>query len=803
MYPNEFLTKLNKNKNRIIYAKIIALDINELPIESIEGRVTAGSINIDGDAAMRRTCSLTVVAENFNYTNYIWSLNTKFKLEIGVENTVDSNFPDIIWFNQGIYLITQFNTSSSTNNFTITINGKDKMCLLNGEISGSLESSIDFGKIEEEDNNGNWIIRQIPIQEIIRNLIHVYGKEPYHNIIINDLDITGLELLEYRYNVPAYFWREYEDAKGNEWSEPIYQNIMINDNGIVYYSDKPINDPNRKTTLGKLSIDDFENLLGDFSNTTDVLPTLFNFAADEELPTYILAKIEYGQTIGYRITDLTYAGDLIANIGESITSILDKIKNMLGEYEYFYNIDGQFVFQKKKAYLQTLWSPNAEDKDAAIAYSLMESNEDQIFSFADGELITAFNNNPNILNLRNDYSIWGQRTTASGAEIPIHMRYSINVKPTHYNTLTIDNENEEIKEYNQKYKTNVQGQESKTYSTILEDNPCDWREIIYRMALDYYKYGHFDFFAEKLIEANPDLIDGKTGYEAYYIDMQGFWRQLYYYNIDGEISDLNTKISNNIDKENVLIEAIEQQQTYIKMLELEIIEGTFKNQNVKEKIQQAIEYQKQYESYKNELVACLEERQKMEKKLNELEESVKDYYLEDGDKKYWNKNVFEKPELLNFWIDFLDEDGDIQNYNIQSIGARSKSINDTNVKAIYFRETPQVIFYEPGSNITNISTAYRAIQIPKNQMETMFSISSKGLSAKDKLDELLYQFGYCIENATITSIPIYYLEPNSRIYLYDEKTKLNGYYIAKKITLPLTHNGTMQITAMKITENNI
>ena len=79
MYPNEFLTKLNKNKNRIIYAKIIALDINELPIESIEGRVTAGSINIDGDAAMRRTCSLTVVAENFNYTNYIWSLNTKFK----------------------------------------------------------------------------------------------------------------------------------------------------------------------------------------------------------------------------------------------------------------------------------------------------------------------------------------------------------------------------------------------------------------------------------------------------------------------------------------------------------------------------------------------------------------------------------------------------------------------------------------------------------------------------------------------------------------------------------------------------
>jgi hypothetical protein len=47
------------------------------------------------------------------------------------------------------------------------------------------------------------------------------------------------------------------------------------------------------------------------------------------------------------LTDLTYAGDLIANAGDSVTSILDKIKSMLGDFEYFYNLDGKFVFQKK------------------------------------------------------------------------------------------------------------------------------------------------------------------------------------------------------------------------------------------------------------------------------------------------------------------------------------------------------------------------------------------------------------------------------------------------------------------------
>jgi hypothetical protein len=37
------------------------------------------------------------------------------------------------------------------------------MCLLNGDIGGSLESSVDFGTIQEEDQYGNWSITKIPI----------------------------------------------------------------------------------------------------------------------------------------------------------------------------------------------------------------------------------------------------------------------------------------------------------------------------------------------------------------------------------------------------------------------------------------------------------------------------------------------------------------------------------------------------------------------------------------------------------------------------------------------------------------
>jgi hypothetical protein len=62
------------------------------------------------------------------------------------------------------------------------------MCLLNGELGGTIGTQTDFGTIEEEDSEGVWTIRPIPIPDIIKNMVHSYGGEPYYNIIIKDLD---------------------------------------------------------------------------------------------------------------------------------------------------------------------------------------------------------------------------------------------------------------------------------------------------------------------------------------------------------------------------------------------------------------------------------------------------------------------------------------------------------------------------------------------------------------------------------------------------------------------------------------
>ena len=859
LYNKDFLLKLDKSKNKTIYARITALTFDESPVEYIEGRVTGGSINIDGASALRRTCSLSMVAQDFNYSDYYWGLNSKFKLEIGVENLIDPAMPDIIWFKQGTYLITGFNTSRNTNNFTISINGKDKMCLLNGEVGGSLESSVDFGTIEEETEDGVWLIRKIPIPDIIKNLVHTYAKEPYWNIIINDLDTYGLELLEYRYDTPMYLYR----LKGSS----IFTNVLIENKDTKVYLSTQIDedifeypaDESSYVLLENVPISHLDLMVEGMTGSVDPLPVKID---NHEV---YLAKVEYGQTAGYRTTDLTYAGDLIANVGESLTSVLDKIRNMLVEFEYFYDLDGRFVFQKKKSFTSTLWSPISTDEqgNAAVTESLMLASA-TAYTFSGGELITAFNNNPNLLNMRNDYSIWGEREGASGAKIPVHMRYAIDLRPNQYTSIEVDygytdNEGifhpgkdfEIIDSYNQKHGTRLKGQSAVTYKT---DDGYEWRELIYLMAKDYYKYNHLDDFELRVIAHNPHYPTGRTGYESYYIDIQGFWRQLYNPELREKIATLKDRIG--IEQDDVtglfyggtlneeLLKAEEDekkfdQQVTDKAAEINekanpTIEATAEenpkdgpieiDQELSQLYTELVELQNKLATTRDTIITLEEERRTKSVQLENYLEDIQDYYYDEYDadgniistydgydntkpigdskKKYWNRNVLEHPELLNFWFDFLDTEGELQQYNVRSVGSRSKSVNDTAIKSIYFRETPTVIFYSPNEEIRELS-GYKYIQVPDMNMDSMFSISAQGKSAKDKLDELIYQHGYCTESATINAIPIYYLEPNVRVYVYDKDTGLDGEYVVSKITLPLTYNGTMSLTATKAAKSLI
>lgn len=884
LLDKDFLKDLNEHRSHEIYARITALSVQELPIETIEGKVTGGSINIDGTSAVRRTCSLSMVADDVNINEFYWGLHNKFKLEIGLKNEINSNYPDIIWFRQGIYVITTFNTSLSTSGFNISINGKDKMCLLNGEVGGQLPASIDFGVEEYVDREQGVITyTDIPLEKIIRESVHAYGLEPYHNIIINDLDESALELLEYRGGDPAYLIYHVERGE--------YIQILF-DGDIECYivgQTKPI-------SLSEIPVYNkrIEALIEDH-------PTQIQFTPGAEI--YTVSKLEYGQTAGYRITDLVYSGDLISNIGDSLTSIFDKIVTMLGNYEYFYNLDGQFVFQKKKTYVDTPWNGiTTIDEDTYVQTKIEAEKEEIAYNFEGNNLISSFSNTPTLNNIRNDFSIWGKRKGVSGAELPIHYRYAIHKKPEYYK--------------------NVAGE-------VFTSEEYDWRELIYQMALDYYQYdelgvkaedGHYVPLNLVIKENNSDYFPtGYTGYEQFYLDMEGFWRELYnpqpspkYYKYSYSVKQ--ESYFNPVDDNNESIDELFLKEKYTQLnansivnksdvMVLSTYNGNLQLQKLMDTISVNYDFdengnqreEKYYITANNDegfkavnkvisqytakgqlyvkdnegnyvtllnnqplnnncyLVEELDEDNYISvndlpdeiKKLYISDEGYNKYYLrnqldllgqlqegveperqyltyyvkyfdyfteETGRNKYWRKEVKEEPDSLNFWIDFLDsvQDGygsELDSYSIYTIGDRSKVVNDDKVKSIYFRDIPNLIFTTYDQlEVKDLKdkTGYKFMFLPDNVIDpsgaaefTYFTISAQGKSAKEKLDDLLYTHSYCIDSVNISAIPIYYLESNVRISVRDDNSKINGEYLVSRISMPLTYNGMMTITASK------
>jgi len=66
------------------------------------------------------------------------------------------------------------------------------MCLLNGDVNGTFNAETDLGIEYLKDESGTITEREVPIYEIILEMVHHYAKERFSNIIINDLDPYGL-----------------------------------------------------------------------------------------------------------------------------------------------------------------------------------------------------------------------------------------------------------------------------------------------------------------------------------------------------------------------------------------------------------------------------------------------------------------------------------------------------------------------------------------------------------------------------------------------------------------------------------
>ena len=543
LLDTDFLIKLNNDRNRTIYAHVISLNQYEHPIEQLEGVVTAGSITIDGQSAVRRTCTLTLSAKNLNINNVYWGLTTKVKIEIGLQNNIIGyeKYGDIIWFKQGVFILTDFKTTQTINNYIINLSGKDKMCLLNGDVAGNLPAPVifdsyddgsgQFGFVNEHgtynsflDNKaqkmlldgfneryytdytyirtlGNiisliykpssntipsnakisfsaspketdwkslesisvkgenndyiinigdadifgfqikdcnfkdkfeWTIRaKIPIPLIIQEMMHQFGQEQYSNIIIKDIDPYGLEMLDNDTGEDYYLLHD----------GVIYTNLVSKDdliNNYKLYLSKN-SEGTTKIIVDELILrnyieeDDISliNILNGSTLAAELTPISQVVKKKDPSTIYTITPVRNKEIAGYGMTLLVYPSELKGEPGDSITSILDKIVNMMGNYEYFYDLNGQFVFQAKPAYVKTAWNNTIEITNNNYVDPSELVNK-VAYTFDNAVLTTQYQNSPNINSIKNDYIIWGEKKNFNGNSIKFHGRYAINNIPLEY-----------------------------------------------------------------------------------------------------------------------------------------------------------------------------------------------------------------------------------------------------------------------------------------------------------------------------------------------------------------------------------
>ena len=735
-----FLRALDNDANKFFWVRIEVLDKDENVIENIEGRVNTGStININGSSSMRRTCNINMIAEetNNNLTdiNHLLSANKRIRIFEGIKNNIDTvNYEDIIWFPLGVFVIIQPNITHTATGCMIQLSCKDKMCLLNGECAGGLPASITFHEYEQKIGSKTCTEDPTVDDDIIPNnyTVYIYKTQERNNQ-------NKIVTITHYYTWSAeYGWQEGNaetstdektgDAKisvngkvvGETVSNPqliydIIQTLVCNYGGIdinkIFINDVPLEIKQIVRYIGSNTLY-YDSSTGTYTTDEDYFEK--NNTAERAWRNF-----GYNEEIGYVYTDFTYPGPLVSSIGDNVCSVLDKIRSTLGNYEYFFDVEGNFVFQEIKNYLNTSYSPliayredenqfsenlrldnrNKIDKNGNIIEVLdndvgiidgtnykvdFYSNSKSVYTFNEGDgLILSYANSPNYNNLKNDFHIWGENKDGYA----IHYHLVIKSQPG-------KNKDGYYNKYNVVFLKNSETGEytgGLRLADSTDKNPISYTTTDYRAEI--YLQG----LSKKKIQQRPDI------YEQ-------------------ELLDLFDSI-----------------------------------------------YDFREKKFKTDLI----------------------YY----------------PNNLKYFIDYIEPNDKIEDCSVDVLGPKVYSYQYDKINKLYNVDIPDLILIDikmDASSRASIVKKCRANSQPfANVNHTIYSniaIGSSGYTAQETSRDLLYQYTNYNESISLQSVPIYYLDVNSRITVQDKQSGIFGDYIINSITLPLNAGNAMSITATRALE---
>ena len=163
-----------------------------------------------------------------------------------------------------------------------------------------------------------------------------------------------------------------------------------------------------------------------------------------------------------------------------------------------------------------------------------------------------------------------------------------------------------------------------------------------------------------------------------------------------------------------------------------------------------------------------------------------------------------KPNVLQYFFDYLEPVNNLYNCSVDLLNTKIYSYQQDKINRLYNVDIPNIIMVnltmDEASREKIINRCEAEGQPYSNVSSNIYSniaIGTLGYTAQEVSRDLLYQYTNYNESITLQTIPIYYLDVNSRITVQDNSTGIYGDYIINSITIPLSAESTMSITATR------
>lgn len=713
MNDRSFLLKLNQHKVREYLAAIMVLDFEtENPIARLEGKVVSGSMTVAANSAVRKTCSLTIVfdedTKNITDINNLIAIDKKISLSLGLKNPFYhlpqyAQYGEELWFKQGLFVITRASSSISVSSAQVSIELQDKMAFLNGTCGGILPANTSFHDKIIYDKDGNYTTEYPLIKEIIFEAVNHYGGEHPSRIVIEDVPDVGRKVVRWRGSTPINFQSEI-DAKNS----------------------------GRSFVIAAPPVAGFEN-------------------------TYY-----QGDLVGYRETPLTYPGELILKMGQTVTNLLDEIISTLGNYEYFYDAEGIFHFRQIKNYQATGITPlnydptitvevvdsqgnisqQTQDLDKSLQSLYFPRYTDDAFinEFADQNLVTQVGYNPDYSKIKNDFICWGTKQDDSNSEVMVRYHLAIDVRP--------------------------------------KDIPKPVTEEEIEVIRDNYSLCHKTI--RKVMNKNDGTISRYAVENAYIPDeVNETWGEVAALSLDEAFPNLDASYHFNW-REELYRQALLAYGTST--------EGSYYDEELMAEWRNIFDPSSTWDL----------------KGMDSFQRNWEDHFGEDNDEIPWagyTVDVKIAPEKLRYWLDIIDTSAGVGVYGVNRIGRRTIAQENTKINQVFEGEIPDLVFIEntgqPQEMIENtqyyisIGQAYSFVN--PDQLQYFQEVNSFG-TCYESVREMLYNNLIYNATASLTTIPILYLDVNKIVHLNFPKLGITGDFVINNISMQFGSNPTMSLS---------